>query len=72
MVGGWVLVGRVVSLVCLLGGGEGGKGGRGYGGMRVLRGWVPCDAEEESGISPERRRERRARVMSVSARLRQK
>ncbi len=40
--------------------------------MRVLRGWVPCDAEEESGISPERRRERRARVMSVSARLRQK
>jgi len=28
-VGVWVLVGRVVSLVCLLGGG----GGRGYGGM---------------------------------------
>ncbi len=33
MVGGWVLVGRVVSLVCLLGGG--GKGGRGEGGMGV-------------------------------------
>jgi len=33
VVGGWVLVGRVVSLVCLLGGGEGGKGGRGEGGM---------------------------------------
>lgn len=36
----WVLVGRVVSLVCLLGGGggEGGMGVWGHEGMRVLRG----------------------------------